>query len=196
MPVPPIEVSFPDAAPPPINLPDLPAPDFPDVEVASHPALPSLTAFPSFLVDRYAGSYRLSWQPRSDQRFSMLRHDHIYPIYTKDFPADAFVALKREGYTDESLKESMIWNGDCVLCYQPMRAYKLMVDRLAEINRKRSDGGARAEAFDAELQELARLTGKATGKSLVALTPDSTRSINDHVDVSKTLRNPGSQSAG
>lgn len=180
-PLPPLEFDF----------PELPGLDPSSVEVSTHPALPSLTAFPDCLIEKYAGSYRMSWQPRSDRQLSLLRHRHIFPAYTEDYDPKLLDALRREGFSRESLKEGLIWNGDCVLCLQPLERHYDDVRRQSVINRRRHTAEASAESLDAELQRLAELTGHRSGQPLVYdQLPGGKTSIDEHVIVDKRLKDP------
>lgn len=163
---------------------------WPEAEVLSHPPIPSFTAFPECLIEKYAGGYRMSWQQRRDQQLSMLRHHHIFPVYVQELGEAIVARLKREGFTRESLKEGMVWNGDCVLCVQPMEAYHLMQRRVDEINARRHATAASKDALEDELQRLAELTGHRTGNRLIHETPYSNTAVADHVAVSKVLRDP------
>lgn len=162
---------------------------FPDAQVHSHPAPPSLTSIPECLLVRFDG-YHLSWQVRSDKVISMLRHVQIHPVFIEDLDASLMEQLRREGYTRESLKEGMIWNGDCVLCYQPLEARRVMQARTAEVNRRRHSTAAQKDSLDAELQRLSELTGHRTGQKLIYETPYSQVELGDHVATSKVLRDP------
>lgn len=173
----------------------LPYVEFPDAQVLSHPAVASFTMFPECIVEQLAGTYRLSWQQRNDKQLTMQRSSHIYPVYFAELGEGIVEKLKREGFTRESLKEGMIWNGDCVLCVQPFAAYEAVQRRTEEINRRRHSTAKQADALDQELQRLSELTGHRTGQRLVFDTPYKDVDVDAHVAVSKVLRDPSGHRA-